>query len=203
MYNILLEIDGSADCLAAVQVAMSLMCMMPQSKVVAQYVLDTPAVWSFLGMGEPGLVGSGPYFQAFESIKTSLRDLAETVLESYQARYDNIKCFSEVIIDEGEWLSTVAQRAKMLQPLVIVGRSTLARVAKEANLTPDEIAKAISYPIVVVDKELLSAHSFPVLASHSTVLDSYAIEWGTQLDLARSETIANLLAKAERLAHAA
>jgi hypothetical protein len=147
-------------------------------------------------MGEPGLVGSGPYFQAFESIKTSLREMAETVLGSYQARCENLKSFAEVIIDEGDWLSMVVERARMLQPLVLIGKSTLVRAAKEANVTPAEIAKAISYPVVVVSKELISSGCFPVLASDSTGC-------GTQLSLSLPAIADNLLARAERLSHAA
>jgi predicted LPLAT superfamily acyltransferase len=175
---------------------MSLTCLLPQSKVAAQYVLDTPALWRYLGMGEPGLVGSGPYFQAFESIKTSLREMAETVLGSYQARCENLRGFAEVIIDEGDWLSMVAERARMLQPLVLIGKSTLVRAAKEANVTPAEIAKAISCPVVVVSKELISSGCFPVLASDSTGC-------GTQLSLSLSAIADNLLARTERLSHAA
>jgi hypothetical protein len=196
MHNILLEIDGSADSLAAVNVAMSLTSLVPQSRVTAQYVLDTPGIWNFLGMQDPGLVGSGPYFQAFDSIKISLRELAETVVESYRARCNSIDRFAEMIIDEGEWLSLVAERSRALQPLVVIGKSTLVRVAKEANKTPAEIGNSISYPVVVVDRELVPSACFPVIGMGS-------IEIGTELKLSQPETVHNLIAKAECLPHAA
>jgi|688.fasta_scaffold428831_2 hypothetical protein len=172
MYKILLEVDGSADSLAAVNVAILLTSLAPQSTVAAQCVLDTPGIWKLLGLQDPGLVGSGPYFQAFESIRNSLRDLAETVLESYQARCNNA-CFAEILIDEGDWLSSVVERAEALHPLVIVGKSTMERVAKEASMTVPELVKKISYPVVIVDKEQLPSGSFPMFSADAnvTVLD--------------------------------
>ena len=196
MHNILLVIDGSADSLAAVNVAISLTKQVPQSQVLALYVLDTPAVWNFLGAPEPGLIGSGPYFQACESIKNSLRDLAETVVDSYRARCNNVECFAQVIVDEGAWLDKVAERAKMLQPLILVGNSILTRISKEANLTVSEIANYLSYPMVVVDRTALSSACFPVLASKS-------VDGGAELNLSLPETAFALIARAESLPHAA
>jgi hypothetical protein len=172
MNNILLEVDASVDSLAALDVAVSLTRSASDIMVIPQYVIDTAAIWKFLGMEKPGLVGSGPHFQAFDSIKICLKELAETILQSYRARCDNLQCFADVTIDEGDWLSTVAAKAHLLKAVVLVGKYTLTRVAKEKDVTPEEIARSINHPLVIIDKDRLSCGCFPVLTTEPSNIDS-------------------------------
>lgn len=155
MYNVLLELDGSADALAALNIAESLSHTSPQVLITAHYVVDSQAVWKFLGMEKPGLIGCGPYFQACESITSSLYELMETVSLSYQARCGHLEQFSKLVVDEGEFATMVEQRAADLKALVLIGKSTLLRNAEAAKSTVSEIATTIHSPLIVVDQTAL------------------------------------------------
>lgn len=155
MYNILLEIDGSADGLAALDIAVSLTSSSPQVIVHPHYVVDTDGIWKFLGMEKPGLVGSGPYFQAFDSFKAALYELMETINESYQARCRHLEQFDNIAIDEGDFVTKVKDRAAALKALVLVGKSTLLRSAEATKMTISEISDHIHLPLIVVDQAAL------------------------------------------------
>lgn len=152
MYNVLLEIDGSADGLAALDIGVFLARSSPQVVVYPHYVVNTQAIWKFLGMEKPGLVGSGPYFQAFESFKAALYELMETINESYQARCGHLEQFADIAIDEGDFVSKVKDRAAVLNALVLVGKSTLLRSAEATKMTISEISDDIRFPLIVVDQ---------------------------------------------------
>ncbi|MBX9685687.1 MAG: hypothetical protein K2X27_03230 [Candidatus Obscuribacterales bacterium] len=153
MYNILLEIDGSADALAALDVAMSI--TLPTIAVTPHYVLNTQAIWKFVGMEKPGLIGSGPYFQAFGAIKASLYDLMDTVSESYQARCSQFQHFADLVIDEGDFVCKINERATELRAAVLIGKTTLFRNAEATNKTIAEITHGINSPLIVIDQAAL------------------------------------------------
>lgn len=155
MYNVLLEIDGSADGLAALDIGLSLTRSSPQVIVYPHHVVDTQAIWKLLGMEKPGLVGSGPYFQAFDSFKSALYELIETINESYQARCGHLEQFANIAIDEGDFVSRVRDRAAALKALVLVGKSTLLRNAEATKMTISEISDDIHFPLIVVDQAAL------------------------------------------------
>jgi hypothetical protein len=155
MNNILLEIDGSADALTALDMAISLTRAQPTVTITPHYVVDTQSVWKFLGMEKPGLVGSGPYFQAFDSVKAALYELMETITESYQVRCEHLANFADLVIDEGDFISKVKERATVLKAPVLIGKATLLRNAEANNKTLAEVADSIQLPLVVVDQTAL------------------------------------------------
>ena len=116
----LLTLDGSRESLAAANMAWNL-AQKRDASLVALSVVDDQAIWDLLGAGLPGFIGSGPYIAAYEVIQKALRSVSETLLVSFASRSPNDQIKTECIINEGNLLGQVFERAKE-HTLVIMGQ---------------------------------------------------------------------------------
>ncbi len=116
----LLVLNGSAEAQAAAGFAWGL-ADKTGAQVIAQQVIDVPAIWHFLNFKLPGLVGSGVYFEAEKKIAEALRSMADTVFLSYQTQAEGHGIKIEGCIDEGDTIAEICRRAEE-HDLVIVGR---------------------------------------------------------------------------------
>ena len=119
----LLVLDGSAESRAAAFLAWKL-AKQSGARVVAQHVIDIPAVANLLPFRKAGFIGSGPYMEAREHTVAELRSVAETLMLSYQAQAEGHNIDMETYIDEGDPAEEICKRAEAHE-LLIVGRDTL------------------------------------------------------------------------------
>src|ERR1700722_5144495 len=98
--SILLALDGSEEAHHAAQLALKL-AESPGAAVVAQHVVDTKTAWALLGTHKAGLIGSGLYITAYETLCESLRELGGKLAERYEAMSGAQNVDSECVIDEG------------------------------------------------------------------------------------------------------
>lgn len=116
----LLVLNGSHEAKEAAEFAWGLSAN-NKAKIVAQQVIDVPAIWQFLRFTLPGLVGSGVYFEAEKKIAETLRSVAETVALSYTAQAEGHGVDIASFVDEGDTIEEICQRA-FEHDLIIVGR---------------------------------------------------------------------------------
>lgn len=115
--SILLPIDGSFESLQATRVACSI-AKTANAKVLAQTVLDTNALWDLIGHDTAGLIGSGPYMSAYETMTTAFRSVCETLLVAFDALVDHA-VEASTVLDEGNLVRAVLNRASDHDLLVV------------------------------------------------------------------------------------
>jgi nucleotide-binding universal stress UspA family protein len=111
MKSYLLALDGSKESLIAAELAWKLAAA-NDAKVLAQTVVDSQLLWRFIGNDVPGIIGTGPYMAAHETIHAAMKNVQETLLEAYDARARGHKVASESVLDEGITLDEITKRAK-------------------------------------------------------------------------------------------
>jgi nucleotide-binding universal stress UspA family protein len=144
----LLLLDGSAEARAAAEFAWGL-AKSTNSKVVAQSVLDIPAIIHFLSFRLPGFVGSGVYIDAQMKITAALRTAAETVALAYATQCEGHAQKVESHIDEGDTVSEINRRSAD-HDLVIVGQINDGPGSTQSATICTELAEKCKKPIVVV-----------------------------------------------------
>ncbi|MBX9724180.1 MAG: hypothetical protein K2X81_22420, partial [Candidatus Obscuribacterales bacterium] len=117
--------------------------------VVAQSVLDIPAIIHFLSFRLPGFVGSGVYIEAQMKITAALRTAAETVALSYATQCEGHAQKVESYIDEGDTVSEINRRSAE-HDLVIVGQINDGPGSAQSAAICTELAGNCKKPIVVV-----------------------------------------------------
>ncbi len=160
--SILLSIDGSAESRSAAHIAWQI-AKQTGSSVTAQHVIDSSAVWKFLSYSSAGFIGSGPYMEASERISEALRSIAESLLLSYNSQADGQGLQNRSCIDEGNIVSSICQRAKD-HDLVIVGHSL-----GQARDVLVDLGKKCPSPVLVIQKSTLAWSRICVLLTDETV----------------------------------
>ena len=117
--SILLALSGSEQSYQAAELAWRL-AKQADANLVAQHVVDTRTAWALLGNSRPGFIGSGLYVAAYESLCNSLRELAKKLADKYESMASAVKIKSDCLIDEGNPVHEICQRAKD-HDLVITG----------------------------------------------------------------------------------
>ena len=154
----LLALDGSKESLAAANMAWKL-ARARDAKLVALSVVDNQAIWDLLGEGLPGFIGSGPYIAAYETMQKALKSVSETLLVAFASRSQNDQIKTECLINEGDLLRQVFERAKE-HDLVIMGR----RFRHPSTATQDlhsfirtslskRLAKICPCPLLIIPSE--------------------------------------------------
>ena len=151
----LLILNGSHEAKLAAQFAWGLSAS-SQANVVAQQVIDVPAIWHFLRFTLPGLVGSGVYFEAETKIAETLRAVAETVSLSYMAEAEGHGLEFATLIDEGDTADEICRRAQE-HDLLIIGRLDADELGPH-NKASSRIVEQCSKPIVFVNAQAGSEH---------------------------------------------
>lgn len=117
--SFLLALDGSQEAMYAAEIAWQL-AELENGKVVAQTVVDSQAIWQYVGKDLPGIIGNSPYLAAYEAINSALRSVAETLLKAYDSRAQGHKIESETVLDEGNTVAQIVKRAAE-HSLVVIG----------------------------------------------------------------------------------
>ncbi len=150
----LLAIDGSVESKAAAYLAWKL-AKKTGARIVAQHVVNTRDTWRFLRPKSAGLIGSGPYVEAFESVTKGLRSIAEALMLSYSTQAEGQNIEFETCIDEGDLVSEICKRAKE-HDLLIIGHSKDGNIGVDQK-TPysvcEELAEFCPVPMLFVMKE--------------------------------------------------
>lgn len=144
-------LDGSKESLMAADVACSL-SRSQASTLTAISVVDTKAIWELLGCSAPGLIGSGPYFQAYEKIKESLRTISETLVNSFEATKGSSSALTESTIVEGDPFHEILERSKDFD-LLIMGRHGLSQRSSSHNALAERLAATCPCPFLAIIPE--------------------------------------------------
>ncbi|MFA7335601.1 MAG: universal stress protein [Candidatus Obscuribacterales bacterium] len=166
--SFLLPINGSPESLFASEFVWSL-ASNSQSKVTAQHTIDIFGTLQFLGQEKAGLIGSGPYVAAYESICQSLRAIASKLEDSYSARASSHQVESTFICAEGDPVEEVCKLAPAHDLLVVGYRKRasvdypacqgmkLSRAERLAHLSP--------IPVLFVQKPIQAVTEFAIFVS--------------------------------------
>lgn len=117
--SFLLSLDGSSESRSAASFAWAL-ANRTGARVVAQYVVDSAAVWRFLSFDLAGFVGSGVFMEAREKMIDALHSIAEALLLSYAYQAEGQEIEPVTCIDEGDPVTEIARQAKE-HDLVVLG----------------------------------------------------------------------------------
>lgn len=109
--SILLELDGSAQARYAAEVAWSIGKTI-NCNVDAQHVVDSLAAWDFLSFDIAGFIGSGPYFEAHETMRDCLTKVGKNLIEVYMQLAKKNSVEGEPYLDEGSTIREICFRAK-------------------------------------------------------------------------------------------
>lgn len=168
--QILLELSGSKQAERAAELSWE-MARANKLQVVAQHVVNTKGIRKLFACSEPGLIGSGPYAQAYEDARTSLRSIGEKLCEKYQA-LANAKgeLTAQSFIDEGDPVAEILTRAQS-SDLVIVGKpSPSAKENAQTGLVEmpsfvQELAEQCSVPLLLVSRDAEAFSTLKILLS--------------------------------------
>lgn len=169
-FTILLPLSGSRSSERACEFSWSIVekC---GGAVTAQHVVDSYGAMQLLGCHEPGLIGSGPYASALESVLCSQRSIADKLLEKYRAVYAS-STDGEIgeIIDEGDPFTEIMRRSADFD-LVVMGRSSgrerdgKRSRADDAQALDERMADSCPAPLLIVNKGLCKWATMKMLIS--------------------------------------
>lgn len=166
--SILLALSGSEQSYEAAQLAWN-MAASVDATVTAQHVVDTQSAWELLGNAKPGLIGSGLYIAAYETLCGSLKTLAGKLAEKYEHMDGANKIGSTCIIDEGDPIHEINSRAKE-HDLVVVGHApTVVKPSGWKKFSKASVAEGLSNscskPLLVVQRRPEPWKSLKILVS--------------------------------------
>jgi nucleotide-binding universal stress UspA family protein len=121
--KILLGLDGSAQSRYAAELAWAI-AKSGEMRVDAQHVVDSLAAWDFLAFDIAGFIGSGPYFEAHETMRTTLHDIGQNLIDVYRSLAQQNGIEGEAYLDEGTTIREICHRAKDTELVVLGQRST-------------------------------------------------------------------------------
>jgi len=154
MKSILVALDGSRDAFNASEAAWKL-ARANKAKVMALSVVDTQSIWDFLGHKLSGLIGSGPYISAFESIHLSMRNIADSLLMAFEARSQGFGIETEIGISEGNLAEVVLKHGEN-HDLIIMGRRAKFNSGNHTiyrTSLSEKVAAASKVPVMMVSSE--------------------------------------------------
>lgn len=170
--SILLPITGSEDSLYAAELAWYL-AKRTDSKLTAQHVIDTASSLRFLGIEKPGLIGSGPFLAAFDTIRGALRDIADKLEDSYTARVTPLGIQSSFVIDEGDPVEEICKRADS-HTLIVTGHHPVQieyrqeNKARKLSLTQTLVRKS-PVPVMIVRRPITNISRLAIFCSMDQV----------------------------------
>lgn len=144
--SLLLSLDGSAQSRYAAELVWE-MSKAGSYKVEAQHVVDSLAAWDFLNFDIAGFIGSGPYFEAHETMRNCLQSIGENLVDAYQVQAKSLGIEGECNLDDGTTIREICWRAKDVDLVAIGQRSTGVESAKEDKrvLPRRSIAETLAY----------------------------------------------------------
>jgi nucleotide-binding universal stress UspA family protein len=152
--SILLALSGTKQSYTAAQMAWRLSDQLNAS-VTAQHVVDTYTAWSLLGNDVPGLIGSGPYVEAYDTTCVSLRSIGQKLALKYESMSGSQKIKSDCIVEEGDPVAEICRRAAD-HDLVIMGHRparTNDRFHGMRSSIAEDLANHCPRPLMVIQDE--------------------------------------------------
>lgn len=153
--SILLPINGSRESMCAMELAWKLGERLKMA-VNAQHVINTRGALEVLGLATPGIIGSGPYVGAYESLCNSMSDIASKLEDSYIARKEGRNVTGSWFVDEGEPADAITNRGTEHDLLVLGYRpSGEPPVLKHQTIRlalAEILAQRSPSPVIVVQK---------------------------------------------------
>lgn len=121
--KILLGLDGSVQSRYAAELAWAL-ARTGEMEVDAQHVIDSLAAWDFLSFDIAGFIGSGPYFEAHETMRNTLQSIGRNLIDVYTSLAKQNSVEGQSYLDEGTTIREICHRARDYQIVVLGQRST-------------------------------------------------------------------------------
>lgn len=205
--SILLALDGSQESLFATEIA-ALLAERKQADLTGLTVVDTRALWELAGQDLPGIIGSGPYVAAYQSMESSLKAVADTLMLAFESRIADRPVSSRAIIDEGDIVEHILTRAAK-HDLVVMGhksrsrRKTIHKRKYFHSSVCQLVADACSTPLLIVQDSaklwnrstlLLSADTYNPATIESFVNFALCLGHGAEIVCTgRSKTIEQMI----------
>ncbi|MBX9691797.1 MAG: universal stress protein [Cyanobacteria bacterium] len=168
--SILLGLSGSEESKSAAEIAYAI-ALKCNGRICAQHIVDEKSLWEILRSGKPGLIGSGPYIDAYEKGCEGLTRLGNALLEKFEAVYQGRSVPVETLIERGSPIELICERAKD-HNLVIVGhekRDQQNKSRSHSNFLRHAVAEGLAHecprPLLVVQESIQSWNSMTVLIS--------------------------------------
>lgn len=188
----LLVLDSSAESREAAYLAWDL-AKKTGARVVAQHVINVPAIWRLLSCRKPGFIGSGVYFEASTAIKESMRTIAEALVMSYTVQAEGRNIATETYIDEGDPAVEISIRAQDHNMVIMGydGSSTDASHMSASGLC-EQLAEICASSMLIVNancadesskEELISALAADTNSNASRTFSAFAKSLGHSADV--------------------
>lgn len=180
--SILLALSGSQPSMFAMEAAFRL-ARERQAQICVQHVVDTHAAGRLLQTSEPGLIGSGLYVDAYETLLQSLRALAVKLMDKCESVNRDVS--AEYVIDEGCPVEEIARRAGDYD-LIIVGHSFSPRnsIARNSMKSTngyaygliEDLANKCDTPMLIVQDRVASWDEMLILSSPEHFESRYVLD---------------------------
>lgn len=183
--SILLPITGSQASFYAMDLAWTL-AENTRAQVNAQHVIDIRGALEFIGLENPGLIGSGPYLAAYEKICAAMRDVSTKLQEAYAARLNGQTRGGKMFVDEGDPAEEICSRS-LKHDLVIMGHRRRERTVFADGQTvklslAEKLVQYARIPVLIVQKPVTEFGELAMFCA----MDHVNTRWiGNCLQLAR------------------
>lgn len=166
--SILLPLTGSQESLYAAELAWVL-AKKTGANVTAQHVIDTRGSLEFVSPQKPGLIGSGLYVAAYESICQSLEALAIKLENSYNSRAASLGITTDFIVDKGDPAEEICKRASNYN-LIVMGHHPRSYTSKQdLQIVKPSLAEKLAYkitvPVLIVQEPIRTMSEFVIFCS--------------------------------------
>jgi len=143
----LLEVDGSAESRSMAYLTWEL-AKQSGARVATHHVVDTAAIWRFLGYDLAGFVGSGLYMDARERMTEIMQSIGEALMVSYGSQIAGQALEFENYIDQGDPATEIAKRARD-HDMVVIGHHRRSATPGRQRMF-EKLAETCACPILVV-----------------------------------------------------
>ena len=185
--SILVCLDGSAYSRYAAELAWRI-AKNTGANVTAHHVIDTKGTEEFIVQEPAGFLNGKLYRSAYNNVRQELRDLAHELRDTYLKESTRHGIRTDFVIDEGDPVLAIAERAKS-HDLVIIGHKPHAERTKplyRRQFLRLSVAEALSHdcprPMLVVQGETELWSEMTVLVSIEHLNQNYV---NACLDLAK------------------
>ncbi len=168
--SVLLALSGSQQSKFAAELCWS-MANKLGAEVTAQHVIDSHSAWEFLGHEKPGFLDSEKYLTEYQSLSASLFGLGEDLAAAYAAESTAHAQSPLCIVDEGNPVSKICERA-LSNDLVVIGHRPTGLSSGQnprSQFWRLSMAEALAHdcprPLLVVQEPVTSWQTLAVMTS--------------------------------------
>ncbi len=165
--SILLPVSGSRESMFAMDLAWKFAEALKVS-INSQHVVNTRGALEVLGLSTPGIIGSGPYMAAYESLCREMRNIAAKLEDACMARMAGRNLPGKWFVDEGEPVDVIVNRLAEHQLLIMGYHHQTEPLLKHQTirLSLAEIMSQVStVPLLVVQKQMASISELALICA--------------------------------------